>query len=152
MYRDKKIKKFGKQLVWILMAVSMALGVLTPAFAKGKDSYWLMGTWKATEEMGGKLRMYYEKDSIRLKGKARKAGTREKLDYAKLKKVDAAFEIAGGCKIAFVEEDGSVTKGRFKDWITNGGGGDYKEGDSMWFCTVLVKVRNNKIGKVIFTE
>ncbi len=34
----------------------------------------------------------------------------------------------------------SISSGSFTDWMKDGGGGDYKEGDSMWFQTVSNKV------------
>ncbi len=43
-----------------------------------------------------------------------------------------------------------MTAGLYKEWIKDGGGGDYQEGDRMGFCTVLIKVKNNKAVKIIF--
>jgi hypothetical protein len=37
------------------------MGLLTPVLAKGKNTYWLMGTSKSSKETGGQLRMYYQK-------------------------------------------------------------------------------------------
>lgn len=66
------------------------------------------------------------------------------------KKIKDNLKIADTCKITFVGENETVT-GSYKDWITNGGGGDYKEGDEMSFITVTIKVKNNKIVKIIFS-
>lgn len=90
-----------------------------------------------------------KKDSILLKGRAKKSASRNQIDAAKPKKIKAKLKIADTCKITFADEDENVT-GYYKDWITNGGGGDYKEDDEMCFTTVNIKVRNKKIVKIIF--
>jgi len=146
-----KMKKV-KLIALAVIVFSIAMGLLTPVLAKGKSTYWLMGTWKSSKETGGPLRMYYQKkDSVLLKGKAKKSASRNQMDDTKPKKIEVALKIADTCKIAFVEEDGSITSGYYKDWIRNGGGGDYKEGDSMCFTTVSIKVKNKKIVKIIFS-
>lgn len=145
-----KMKKV-KLIVLAAIVFNIAMGLLTPAPAKGKNTYWLMGTSKSSKETGGQLRMYYQKkDSILLKGKAKKSASRNQIDAAKPKKIKAKLKIADTCKITFADEDENVT-GYYKDWITNGGGGDYKEGDEMCFTTVNIKVRNKKVVKIIFS-
>lgn len=142
-----------KKVKWIVLAAivfSISIGHLTPVFAKAENTYWLMGTSKASKQTGGKLRMYYQKkDSILFKGTAKKSAASNPMDDAKPKKIKAVLKIADICKITFMEEGESVT-GNYKDWITNGGGGDYKEGDEMCFTTVKLKVKNKKIVKIIF--
>lgn len=76
-----------KLIILAAIVFSIAMGLLTPVLAKGKNTYWLMGTSKSSKETGGQLRMYYQKkDSILLKGKAKKLASRNQTDAAKPKK------------------------------------------------------------------
>ena len=86
-----------------------------------------------------------------IKRKGKKIGIQKSDRCCKAKKIKVKLKIADTCKITFADEDEKVT-GYYKDWITNGGGGDYKEGDEMCFITVNIKVRNKKIVKIIFSR
>ena len=131
-----------------VMVCCMAMSASVPAAAKAGNSFWLLGT--ASAKAGSRLHMYYGKDAVTLKGNVRKARSVSRLKDAEPEQIRASFKIHGSCKVFFEEEDGSVTQGRYKDWIRYGGGGDYKEGDSMWFITVRIRIKNNKITKIMF--
>lgn len=76
-----------KPIVLTAIVLSITLGLLTPVLAKGKNTYWLMGTSKSSKEADGQLRMYYQKkDSLLLKGTAKKSASKNQLDTAMPKK------------------------------------------------------------------
>ena len=146
---NQYMRKFMKKIVCAVCALGIAAGVLVPVQAKEKSSFWLSGTSFDVE--GGRLGIYYEKeDAILLKGRVKKSVSKNRLNQADERKIKSVISISDTCRIVFEEEDGSMTAGLYKEWIKDGGGGDYQEGDRMGFCTVLIKVKNNKAVKIIF--
>lgn len=139
------MKKIVRQLVLAAAMFSMILGLFTPVQAKEKNSYWLTGVSK---DAGGQLRMYYQKDAVLLKGKARKSASEKNLYDAELKKIRQKLKIADTCKICFIEADNNTTTS-YQDWLKTSC--EYQEGDDMSFISVSIKVKNKKIVKFIFS-
>lgn len=127
------------------MIFSITMGLFTPLQAKGKNNYWLTGISK---DAGGQLQMLYQKDSILLKGKAKKSVSKNHLNDVKSKKIQKTLKVADTCKISFVEAE-ETSPSDYKDWVKVSC--SYKEGDCMSFIAVEIKVKNNKIVKIIFS-
>lgn len=92
--------------------------------------------------------MLYQEGSILLKGKAKKSVSKNHLNDAKLKKIQETLKVADTCKIFFVEAEETSTSA-YKDWVKVSC--SYKEGDRMSFIATEIKVKNNKIVKIIFS-
>lgn len=139
------MKKIMKPLLLTAFVFCICLGLFTQADAKPKNSYWLTGISKPAD---GHLEMYFQKDAILLKGKAKKSASEKNLYKAKPKKIQETLKIADNCKISFIEADETATSS-YKDWLKVSC--EYKEGDSMSFISVTLKVKDKKITKIIFS-
>lgn len=151
----KMIQPYGKQGIWVPQTASksgsfvptlrLTPELYTQAQAKEKNVYWLTGVSKPAD---GQLEMYFQKDSLLLKGKAKKSASEKNLYNAKSKKINETLKIADNCKISFVEAEETATSS-YKDWLKVSC--EYKEGDPMSFICVVLKVKNHKIVKIIFS-
>lgn len=139
------MNKSIKQIVLAAIIFSITIGVPTQVQAKEKNSYWLTGVSK---EADGQLQMYYQKDSILLKGKAKKSESKDQLEDTKLKKIQDTLKVANTCKVVFIEADETTTCA-YQDWVKDSR--DYKEGDRISFISASIKVKNKKIVKIIFS-
>lgn len=140
------MKKAAKQF----MVLAVIAGIMVSTFAMtvragSKSSYWLTGISKAAD---GNLQMYYKSDTvIQLKGKARKAGARNKVYDAKEKKYSAALKVADSCKVILQEAENEQVM-PYDEWTESR---EYKKGSEITFISATVKVRNHKIVRIYFS-
>ncbi len=111
---------------------------------KTKDTYWLSGVSKAA---GGHMNMYYKGNTIIIKGKVRKAASKNKVFDAAEKKGIYILKVAKSCKVTYVEAKNNQTM-TYKKWAKNNG---YKKGDKVNCIEATFKVEGNKIMRIYFS-
>lgn len=139
------MKISAKKLLIMVTAFCLLLNTVSvPSRAAAKNSYWLYGVSKAA---GGNMKMYYEGNSISIKGKVRKAASEKKVYDAAEKNRSYSLKVAANCKVVLVEAD-NVQTTAYKKWAKENG---YQKGDMILFLGGTLEVTGKKIVKIIFS-